>query len=595
MKPFAPFLKPKLEELFGADLRSLAALRIGVALIIIVDLAQRSGDLVAHYSDFGLAPRTAVIEGTASRWLISLHFMSGVWEVQALLFLMAGLFALAMLVGYKTRLVSFVSWILLISLHTRNPFVNGGGDIMLRVVLFWCMFLPLGRCFSIDNAWATSREECPTRCLSLGTFAYSTQILFIYWFTAILKSGPEWHSQGSAIYYALSADEVVTGLGHFLLQFPPLLIFLTHSVLWFEFLGPVLLFSPLLTTRVRMVAVIGFWLLHLGILATLRIGIFPAVGIVSMIFFVPTCVWDMSSLWLQQRRNLSLTVFYDGECGFCWRSVQLLKSFLLVPAATIRRAQDDPSVLADMKRYNSWVVVDGAGIRHFRYEAALAVTASWPFLSWLVPVLKLSPFCWLGEKLYRSFARHRKTTCDLSPIFGSNLRAGVKHLPIINLGIVVLVIYLLFWNLGTIPNSRIKMSERFKSVGYLLRLDQNWQMFAPFPAKDDGWFVIPGKLSNGTVLDLFSGHPGVDWKKPSSISAMYKNQRWRKYMEYVQKKESQRTSYAQYLCRSWNTNHNPSAQLLEFEIIFMREWTLPNYEYSAPEKISLLKYQCSRS
>lgn len=594
MKPFAPFLKPKLEELFGADLRSLAALRIGVALAILFDLAQRSGDLIAHYSDFGLAPRAAVIEGTTSRWLISLHFMSGIWEVQALLFLTAGVFALAMLVGYRTRLVSIVSWILLISLHTRNPFVNGGGDIMLRVVLFWCMFLPLGRCFSVDSAWTTSREEYPRRCLSLGTFAYSTQILLVYWFTAILKSGPEWHSEGSAIYYAFSADEIVTGLGHFLLQFPPLLKFLTHGVLWFEYLGPVLLFSPFLTSWIRIAAVIGFWLLHLGILATLRIGIFPAVGIVSMFFFLPTCAWDMLSLWLQREKDLNLRIYYDGECGFCWRSVRLLKSFFLLPDTMIARAQDAPSVSADMELHHSWVVVDGAGVRHFGYEAALRVAARSSFLSWLVPILNLSPICWFGEKVYRSVARHRKTTCDLSPTFGPNRRAGVKLSPIINLGIVVLLIYLLFWNLDTIPNSRIKMSERFKSVGYLLRLDQNWQMFAPFPAKDDGWFVIPGKLSNGTVLDLFSGHPGVDWKKPRSISAMFKNQRWRKYMEYVQKKESQRNNYAQYLCRSWNMNRNPSAQLLEFEIIFMEEWTLPNYEYSTPEKISLLKYQCPK-
>ena len=95
----------KLEEVFGADLRSLAALRIGVALIVLFDLIQRSSDLVAHYTDFGIAPRSFVIDQSSSRWFLSIHFLSGVWEIQAILFLAAGIAALAMLLGYKTRYV----------------------------------------------------------------------------------------------------------------------------------------------------------------------------------------------------------------------------------------------------------------------------------------------------------------------------------------------------------------------------------------------------------------------------------------------------------------------------------------------------------
>jgi hypothetical protein len=52
--------KTKLSETFGADLRSLAAFRIGVALLILYDLSQRSRDLVAHYTDLGLIPRAVV-------------------------------------------------------------------------------------------------------------------------------------------------------------------------------------------------------------------------------------------------------------------------------------------------------------------------------------------------------------------------------------------------------------------------------------------------------------------------------------------------------------------------------------------------------
>ena len=44
-------------EAFGADLRSLALMRIGAATLLLVDLAMRAGDLIAHYTDAGVLPR----------------------------------------------------------------------------------------------------------------------------------------------------------------------------------------------------------------------------------------------------------------------------------------------------------------------------------------------------------------------------------------------------------------------------------------------------------------------------------------------------------------------------------------------------------
>jgi hypothetical protein len=44
-----PVFYKKLEEMFGLDLRSLALFRIGLAIILLADLAIRAGDLTAHY------------------------------------------------------------------------------------------------------------------------------------------------------------------------------------------------------------------------------------------------------------------------------------------------------------------------------------------------------------------------------------------------------------------------------------------------------------------------------------------------------------------------------------------------------------------
>ena len=47
----------KLDQLFGIDLRSLAALRIGMGVMLLVDLALRLPNLRAHYTEAGVVPR----------------------------------------------------------------------------------------------------------------------------------------------------------------------------------------------------------------------------------------------------------------------------------------------------------------------------------------------------------------------------------------------------------------------------------------------------------------------------------------------------------------------------------------------------------
>lgn len=62
------------------------------------------------------------------------------------------------------------------------------------------------------------------------------EIVFVFWFGALLKSGPEWRVKGSAVYYALSVDQLATPIGLFLVQFPLVLKVLTFGVFGLRFL-----------------------------------------------------------------------------------------------------------------------------------------------------------------------------------------------------------------------------------------------------------------------------------------------------------------------------------------------------------------------
>src|SRR5262245_16994967 len=100
-----------------------------------------------------------------------------------------------------------------------------------------------------------------------------------------------------------------------------------------------------------------------------------------MLPFVPTWFWDKLCTRLSTPARAGVTIYYDGECGFCKKMVLLLRTFLLLPGASIRPAQEEPLIYRAMRAQNSWVVVDPQGVAHVKFAA-------------LTVVCRLSPFCW---------------------------------------------------------------------------------------------------------------------------------------------------------------------------------------------------------
>lgn len=451
----------KLNNLCGIDIRSLALFRIGLAIILLVDLFIRLQDISSHYSDDGVLPRSVLLNHFADRWHLSIHLMGGTWLFQLFLFILEIGFAIALLVGYRTRLATIVSWILIISVQTRNPLVLQGADGVLKMLLFWGMFLPLGAYWSLDQ-WRNSSERFSYRIVSAATIALLLQVCFIYWFSAILKSDISWQHEGSAVWYALSNEFFSTSTGLLLLDYPNLLKVLTFSTLYLELLGPLFAFSPFWTSPLRTITALIFILFHLVALnLTMDLGLFPYVCAVGWIVFLPSWFWDR--------------------------------------------------------------------------------------------VLKLET-----------------STCNPLPYKANSVSS---------LFAVLSLAWILSWNLQSIHV--LSLPPQAYAVGSSLRLDQLWNMFAPFPLKDDGWFVIPAKLRNGKEVDLFTEGKPVCWDHPKFCSKTFKNDRWRSFMMsllFDDRNSVSLSNYASYLCKEWNESHPYEENLVTFEIIFMTKSNRYNLE-----------------
>ena len=284
--------KLKAQQLFGIDLRSLAIFRISIALIIIVDLITRATDLESHYTDRGVLPIDRVIEHSP-KWRVSVHLLNGSIEFQAAVFIITGLLAVALLLGYYTRFVTPVVWFLTISLNSRNWLLMQGGDYILCLLLFWSMFLPLGARYSIDYLRNPHQFQESNLIFSGGTVATLLQICFVYWFSVALKSPKNWLIRGTGVYYALMLDRYATNFGKLLLEFHPLLLkFLTYATMGIEAFGPLLVFSPFFSGPVRCLVILSFTVFHLSMGLALELWLFTYICIASWLLFIPSWFWD---------------------------------------------------------------------------------------------------------------------------------------------------------------------------------------------------------------------------------------------------------------------------------------------------------------
>jgi hypothetical protein len=471
------------------DLRALSLMRICIAAVILFDLGIRITDLEAFYSDSGVMPLNFLFANSWSNYFISVHTISGMWQVQLLLFLFSFFCGVMMFIGYRTQLFTFLSWFMMLSLHNRNGVILQGGDDLLRMVLFWGIFLPWGNNYSCDYLLDKVNNLKP-QILTIATIAYLLQICYIYSGSALLK-GPEWNREFSALYYTYSLDQIAYPITKYLYFKYEFLKKLTFVAYYFELFVPILFFIPFKHSFFRtsaVIMIIGFHCINAG---TLFIGLFPFIGIATVIGILPATAMDQIEKWTKNIR------------------------------------------------------------RHIR-----------------------SSFVGLIEHL-GSVVKWKKPVYERSQAY-TTVRAG---------GLIFLIFFVFDWNLSNLNFVHSKLSKDLRFIGYSLRLDQNWGMFAPGVFKDDGWYILEAVTDKDETINLLAPESEINYSKPANIVSMFKNDRWRKYSEnfMFSENENMRGYFCNYYKRIWNEAH-PLQRIKTLRIIYMSEFTKPDYKYSIPKK-----------
>jgi hypothetical protein len=193
-----------------------------------------------------------------------------------------------MMLGYYTRTSTFLVWILYISLHNRNIFILQAGDDLLRLTIFWGLFLPWHACYSFDRR----KKIVPVKQNVLVNLGYLALIASVYFFSVNLKTSHEWRSEGTAVYYALSLEQLRLPAGDLIYHYPSVLKMFTWLVFTLELAIPFLVLWPDKKGFLRWIAFLLIAILHLGIGLTLYVGLFYLIGITTALGLLPSFILD---------------------------------------------------------------------------------------------------------------------------------------------------------------------------------------------------------------------------------------------------------------------------------------------------------------
>jgi len=274
---------------FGqVDPRPLGLFRIFFALLMLKVAVYFLCVADEFFSDAGLTPRSLMLEISPHHNRLSLMDGIGDAGMARVFFLLWVLILLLLLVGYRTRLMLILNFIVITSVNARSFLILSGADLVLRVLSFWLLFLPLGAAYSVDSHRQRRDGQAPRSVFALPLRLIQLQVALIYVFSFLIKlEGKPWRA-GLALFYAFQIESHTLPSGAWILENAPLwaLSLGTYLTLIVEGAFILLVFVPFFQPRLRAIGLLMGVMLHAGIALTMSIHDFSLAMVISYLLFL---------------------------------------------------------------------------------------------------------------------------------------------------------------------------------------------------------------------------------------------------------------------------------------------------------------------
>jgi predicted DCC family thiol-disulfide oxidoreductase YuxK len=585
------------------DLRPLGLARIAFGSVLVLAVLDIGPILEDLLSDAGVMPRSGLLGGIARGNRFSILDVAGPLWVSWTLFGLAVAAALCFTIGWHSRFATLACFVLISGLHERNLMVFDGCDNVIRVMLFWFLFMPVGARYSIDavlrSADGAPRIETATALpMRLG----QVQIAWIYLNTILYKSGGMQWWYGTALHTALGLDHLFTRtLGRLLFNAAWFTVPATYfsGVVELSFLF--LVFWPWLQPWLKGLAIALGTALHAGVALLMSVGNFSYLMIASYALLYEA---EWAETVVRATRPLvgrgTTTVFFDGACPLCRRTMAILKGFDFFGNLKFTDFRERGALAAlpgvgfqDLERRMHTLSPDGEVRKG--YAAVAHVARRVPGL-WILGVVGGIPgAAWIGSPVYDWIADRRQSLhCDDAscpvPEKPARLRAvvpeGVRALgsSVLHAALVAMMVFCIWFSLPSksfipIPTGLLPkwpwvaayqipvppLPGPLHEMIQELELWQAWDMFSPNPKDTDTWLKGVGELTSGTTVDVLRGHAHGGPLPPLELGMFFS--RWSKFLDNMPgASKPQLLEFGRFICRRWNNEPQGRAQLKTFKI-----------------------------
>lgn len=512
--------KKLLPFYFTIDLRSLGLFRILLGCMLILDWSARWPSLEAFYTSSGFVPIESPLPKAGGEFHFSLLDGATSLPMVQTLFVLGLVCYLMLLVGLHTRCFHVLSFVFFASLLSRNSIILHGGDFALGTMLMWSMFLPRGERFSVDRL---------LRAVCLGVPASSPR-----------EPSPEGEETLSCE-PSLAALAIVCQIA--------LIYYLTafdkYGDEWRD--GTALYYALQID---QLATPLGHWVARwpLGWIKLLTWATLAVEYAAAPLILLP--------LAQPLLRRIAIVLLCGLHLG-TWLMMELgLFPFVTMSTYALLLEAEDWKTLRRWARKAPRCVIgyyDDACVLCRRGVQWLALSDGLPDDRGVVAPASVAP-------LRLRFKSPRRL---LMNVF---------------VGVIFVAVLINSYNLNVaapLYRPQIVEPRLVRAVIQTTQLIQDWNLFAPYPMKDDGWWVINGVTESGERFDPLTGRTPT-WEKPKNLAARY-NAAWRIYLYrlWLRSNSEYRLYFARHITVKNHREKPPGQRLVQFDFYYVLETTQP--------------------
>jgi hypothetical protein len=516
----------------AVDLRSLALLRAGLSLFLLIDSLSRLLHAGLLYTDGGLLPRDLAVGAIETgRW--SLHLANGGVFFAVALSALQALAATALALGWRSRIAGPLLGLLLISAIARHPAMFDASDALALALLAFGLMLPWNARWSIDAAFARARP---------GPAHLSWPGIALLLFACLLPIGLALAADAPEGLLALLSSPAAHLPGSGLLKAPSTLPAIEIGLRIAAWLILPLALVPWALPYARRAALSFAVLLCVFALISVSPAALALLGLLAAALLIDGALWDR----LAGDPSLpDLRVHPDGGTPGALGMALLARELLCLQHTQVGNAQDSPRASRLLANGASLIVIDRNEEAYLDGAAVAMLLRRSPLLLPVRGLLKGGAANSIGALLLRlrgiagcgRCAGHSPT--DAGPAT-SSLMAVVAGV------LLLLLVVVQFGAAGVLPTA---LAGGARIVLRPLALDRSWLDLLPTAGATRRWIAVPGERSDGTEVDALSetlpppnyGLSKLPW---------FSGERGRQYENALSRPEAriERLAFARFLC-----------------------------------------------